>query len=306
MNARLYDPLLGRMLSPDNFVGSGSQGFNRYSYANNNPLNHVDPTGNFVGTIFTAIWDFTATILTKGGLEFWNKNTFNNAWAQFDPTGDWSKTNKAFEIDKGLFTGNPLDILLKWTWNFPQTVAGNAISHGLNVVGLVNAVSHFEGATVLDTEITGGAFTVGNYIAGPRGFRADFRDHLFVHEFGHYLQSQVLGPLYLPSVALPSLLDSWTEPELHGTRWYEADASRRAANWFDERFGGVAGSADFFDRNAFITGQRTAYRNPRPPFGNNQGGGNPISPVFRFSDIIYGTPGVNIGYSLFRAFLRLF
>ncbi len=31
MNARLYDPVLGRMLSPDNEVGDGTQGFNRYN-----------------------------------------------------------------------------------------------------------------------------------------------------------------------------------------------------------------------------------------------------------------------------------
>jgi RHS repeat-associated protein len=47
MNARLYDPILGRMLSPDNFTGSGTQGFNRYSYANNNPLKFTDPSGDF-------------------------------------------------------------------------------------------------------------------------------------------------------------------------------------------------------------------------------------------------------------------
>ena len=53
MNARLYDPALGRMLSPDNYVGSGgSQGFNRYSYAGNNPLKFVDPDGNFFFSTF--------------------------------------------------------------------------------------------------------------------------------------------------------------------------------------------------------------------------------------------------------------
>jgi RHS repeat-associated protein len=46
MNARLYDPILGRMLSPDNFAHEGSQGLNRYSYAHNNPLSYVDPDGN--------------------------------------------------------------------------------------------------------------------------------------------------------------------------------------------------------------------------------------------------------------------
>jgi RHS repeat-associated protein len=49
MNARLYDPVLGRMLSSDNLVSDGgSQAFNRYSYANNNPLKFTDPSGNFL------------------------------------------------------------------------------------------------------------------------------------------------------------------------------------------------------------------------------------------------------------------
>jgi RHS repeat-associated protein len=48
MNARLYDAVLSRMLSPDNEVGNGmnTQAFNRYSYANNNPLKYTDPDGN--------------------------------------------------------------------------------------------------------------------------------------------------------------------------------------------------------------------------------------------------------------------
>ncbi len=35
--------------------------------------------------------------------------------------------------------------------------------------------------------------TLSNYILGPPGFKPDFRDHLFVHEYGHYLQSKNLG-----------------------------------------------------------------------------------------------------------------
>jgi RHS repeat-associated protein len=45
MNGRLYDPLLGRMLSPDNYTHGGSQGYNRYTYAMNNPLKYTDPDG---------------------------------------------------------------------------------------------------------------------------------------------------------------------------------------------------------------------------------------------------------------------
>lgn len=47
MNGRMYDPLNGRMLSADNYVqlGLGTQGYNRYSYAGNNPLKYTDPDG---------------------------------------------------------------------------------------------------------------------------------------------------------------------------------------------------------------------------------------------------------------------
>ncbi len=47
MNARLYDPALGRFLSPDPYVQSecGPQGFNRYSYCLNNPLLYIDEDG---------------------------------------------------------------------------------------------------------------------------------------------------------------------------------------------------------------------------------------------------------------------
>lgn len=49
MNGRMYDPIEGRMLSPDNYVADAfnTQGYNRYSYGMNNPLSYVDPDGNF-------------------------------------------------------------------------------------------------------------------------------------------------------------------------------------------------------------------------------------------------------------------
>ncbi len=47
MNGRLYDPVMARMLSPDNHVQDpeNTQNYNRYSYCMNNPLKYVDPTG---------------------------------------------------------------------------------------------------------------------------------------------------------------------------------------------------------------------------------------------------------------------
>lgn len=57
MNGRLYDPVLGRFLSPDNYVQSPffSQNFNRYSYCLNNPLRYNDKDGDWILELVLAI-----------------------------------------------------------------------------------------------------------------------------------------------------------------------------------------------------------------------------------------------------------
>jgi len=51
MNARLYDPTIGRFLSADTYIQAAydTQSYNRYSYVRNNPLKYVDPSGHFWG-----------------------------------------------------------------------------------------------------------------------------------------------------------------------------------------------------------------------------------------------------------------
>jgi RHS repeat-associated protein len=50
MNGRIYDPVLGMFLSPDNYVQAPdfTQSLNRYAYAWNNPLLYVDPSGEIL------------------------------------------------------------------------------------------------------------------------------------------------------------------------------------------------------------------------------------------------------------------
>lgn len=69
MNGRMYDPILGRMLSPDNYVhGSlGTQGFNRYSYAGNNPLKYTDPSGEWIHIAAGALIGGTINLVTNWG-----------------------------------------------------------------------------------------------------------------------------------------------------------------------------------------------------------------------------------------------
>jgi len=50
MNGRIYDPVIGRMISPDPLIQAPEnlQSFNRYSYVFNNPLSYIDPSGFIV------------------------------------------------------------------------------------------------------------------------------------------------------------------------------------------------------------------------------------------------------------------
>ena len=57
MNGRIYDPLIGRMLSADIVVQAPGnlQSYNRYTYVNNNPLSLVDPSGFFWEKVWGSV-----------------------------------------------------------------------------------------------------------------------------------------------------------------------------------------------------------------------------------------------------------
>ena len=58
-NARWYDPALGRFAQADTIVPGGVQGYDRYAYVNNNPVNYVDPSGHdAIATFDTKGWDY--------------------------------------------------------------------------------------------------------------------------------------------------------------------------------------------------------------------------------------------------------
>jgi hypothetical protein len=90
MNARLYDPALGRFLSPDPFVQAPdfSQSFNRYSYALNNPLKYTDESGEyaFLDDLTAAIvggvinWATNGCKFSKEGLSYFGVG-FSGGWA---------------------------------------------------------------------------------------------------------------------------------------------------------------------------------------------------------------------------------
>ena len=92
MNGRMYDPLVGRMLSPDIVIQDPeySQSYNRYTYCFNNPLRFTDPSGYVVrgrydgfNRSFLTYYDLSS--LSSDGSSF---NTDLSAGKQL-PKDDW-------------------------------------------------------------------------------------------------------------------------------------------------------------------------------------------------------------------------
>jgi len=66
MNARLYDPVLGRFISADTVVPEAGdmQAFNRYSYVLNNPLMYTDPSGHIFFLAATLLFSYAVSATT--------------------------------------------------------------------------------------------------------------------------------------------------------------------------------------------------------------------------------------------------
>ena len=91
MNGRLYDPILGRMLSPDIVVQDeqSSQAYNRYSYCFNNPLRFTDPSG-YVVRESRYYYDWSSTMYLNLGDHRNNGSAFNTDLSEgkFSPIYD--------------------------------------------------------------------------------------------------------------------------------------------------------------------------------------------------------------------------
>jgi RHS repeat-associated protein len=271
MNGRVYDPILGMFLSPDNYVQAPdfSQNFNRYSYCLNNPLKYTDPSGEKWKWWHLGVLDFlTGGMISMGATtmatheivfsfadalgqsyinSFFDNNRANNTWEIW---------GGIFQTDSHLSTSDRLKQLLsRFTWEAPQNQLGYSYTQWKNDFGKVDRVDYLGGATFATeyTNETGDGVTLGSFIniRNDNEIEGDFTEYvishpLYMHEFGHTKDSRRLGPIYLFAVGLPSLISAGNpedvdgEPDgvtTHDFRVYEMRANRYAADYFGKYYG---------------------------------------------------------------------
>ena len=133
MNGRVYDPVLGRFISPDPAIQdiTDLQNLNRYTYVLNNPLSYTDPSGFFFKKIFRAIKK-----VVKKVFSFVKKNIVAIASIAIGVA-----TGGALLFVTGLQFGTFLGGLVSAAgFSFGSTVAGSILSGGSLGTALRNGI----------------------------------------------------------------------------------------------------------------------------------------------------------------------
>lgn len=104
-NARFYDPALGRFTQPDTIVpvaSQGTQAWDRYAYANNNPLRYSDPSGHCIFGIDTIVCVAVAGAALVAAVGY-GAQVYNNY--QNGNSDPWTKNISAEPIIGGALLG---------------------------------------------------------------------------------------------------------------------------------------------------------------------------------------------------------
>lgn len=92
--------------------------------------------------------------------------------------------------------------LLNITWCLPQNIVGLIFL----IINLLRGkiVGRYKGSFLWDSD--GSSVSLGYFRFVCNYPHADLLDKIHRHEYGHTLQSYILGPLYLILVGLPSII----------------------------------------------------------------------------------------------------
>lgn len=96
-----------------------------------------------------------------------------------------------------------LYIVWQYTWGLLQNLAGGTIYAFYRLRGCPHFA--YQGALAVIWPVRSGSMSLGRFLFLHESYRPGDRA-LLAHEYGHTIQSLILGPLYLFVIGLPSLL----------------------------------------------------------------------------------------------------
>ena len=134
----------------------------------------------------------------------------------------------------------------RYSWEALQTWVGYNSTQFKNLIGDVDRVDYLGGATFATDERSSNrqGVTLGPYInisihdeiVGSFSDRV-LSDPLFMHEYGHTMDSQLWGIGYLPFIGVPSGLSAWLSTSEHRHFWTEIRANKWAKRYFGKHYG---------------------------------------------------------------------
>jgi RHS repeat-associated protein len=192
-----------------------------YHYTHNNSINMIDPDGRFA-IIDDFLVGFVTGLVSGEGL--------GGAWDRGSTYAD-----NSMQMWSSFGRGDFGQVVSKFTWELPQQLAGVVGGHVNNMIGNIQSISHSDGATLIETQADHwGGYTLGSIITADYGTKVGRQ--LFMHEYGHYMQSQRIGPAYLFGVGIPSLGSAIIDPYNHNKFYTERWANNLARNKYGSKF----------------------------------------------------------------------
>lgn len=133
------------------------------------------------------------------------------------------------------FVYRGLTIISRLTWEAPQTFLGFLSAHVINTVGNINVENNKGGTYIqIGRRKTWGALTIGSYMFGDSKFLST--QGLKEHEFGHVLQSRIVGPTYLLVIGASSIIRAGIWKIFNSKKSYHSYYTERWANILSRRY----------------------------------------------------------------------
>ena len=109
-------------------------------------------------------------------------------------------------MDRSSVLSRILYTVLQCTWGILQNIIGLVIFLILIIMDPHRGVSIHHGAVVVRWN-SESSMAMGMFIFfGHFKYQKSVSDSYLVHEYGHTIQSAILGPLYLPVIGIPSII----------------------------------------------------------------------------------------------------